>query len=148
MLGLFDFLHRKPAKRTAKQKTGDEGERAAAGFLKKRGYRILARNVRYPQGEVDLVALERRAGTLCFVEVRSRALEEGEVSRIALEETVTPAKRRKVIRAAHCFMKQHAGSDLTIRFDVVVVRFDGGDRRRPEVRHYPGAFDASGRTLA
>jgi putative endonuclease len=148
MLDLFGFLRRKAAKRTAKQETGDAGERAAARFLKKRGYRILARNVRYPQGEVDLVALEKRAGTLCFVEVRSRALEEGEVPRIALEETVTPAKRRKVIRAAHCFMKQHAGSDPTVRFDVVTVRFTGEDRRRPDVRHYPGAFDATGRTLA
>jgi putative endonuclease len=145
MLGFFDFLHHKPAKRTAKQETGDAGERAAARFLRRSGYRILARNVRYPQGEVDLVALEKRAGTLCFVEVRSRALEEGENPRIALEETVTVAKRRKVIRAAHCFMKQHAGSDPAVRFDVVVVRFDGEDRRRPEVRHYPGAFDATGK---
>jgi putative endonuclease len=148
MFDLFGFLHRKLPKRTAKQETGDAGERAAARFLRRCGYRILARNVRYPQGEVDLVALEKRAGTLCFVEVRSRALEDGENPRIAPEETITPAKRRKVIRAAHCFMKQHAGSDPTVRFDVVVVRFAGEDRRRPEVRHYPGAFDASGRTLA
>ena len=148
MFDLFGFLRRSGSRKTPRQKTGDEGERAAARFLRRHGFRILARNVRYPQGEVDLVALEKRAGTLCFVEVRSRALEEGENPRIALEETVTVAKRRKVIRAAHCFMKQHAGSDLTIRFDVVVVRFAGEDRRRPEVRHYPGAFDASGRTLA
>ena len=148
MFDLFGFLRRSGSRKTPRQKTGDEGERAAARFLRRHGFRILARNVRYPQGEVDLVALEKRAGTLCFVEVRSRALAEGELERIALEETVTVAKRRKVIRAAHCFMKQHAGSDLTIRFDVVVVRFAGEDRRRPEVRHYPGAFDASGRTLA
>jgi len=148
MFDLFGFLRRSGSRKTPRQKTGDEGERAAARFLRRHGFRILARNVRYPQGEVDLVALEKRARTLCFVEVRSRALAEGELERIALEETVTVAKRRKVIRAAHCFMKQHAGSDLTIRFDVVVVRFAGEDRRRPEVRHYPGAFDASGRTLA
>jgi hypothetical protein len=37
--------------------------------------------------------------------------------------------------------------DRVLRFDVVAVRFAGDDHKRPDVRHYPGAFDARGRLL-
>ena len=127
--------------------TGEAGERAAARFLRKAGYRIVARNVRYPQGEVDLVALERRSGTLCFVEVRSRAVTDGRPPPVTPEESVTLSKRRRVIRAARRFALERKIRDRVIRFDVVAVRFAGDDRKRPDVRHYPGAFDARGRLL-
>ena len=45
MAAIFDFLRRRPSKRTDRQKTGDAGERAAERFLKRHGYRIVARNV-------------------------------------------------------------------------------------------------------
>ena len=50
---------------------GRRGERAAAWFLRLRGYRILGRNLRFPHGEIDIVA--RRGGIVAFVEVRTRA---------------------------------------------------------------------------
>ena len=136
------------ARRTARQETGAAGERAAERFLRKNGYRILARNVSYRQGEVDLVALEKASGTVCFVEVRSRALEDGLEPAITPEETVTPAKRRRVIRAALVFLKERGVSaDRAVRFDVIAVRFAGDDRRRPDVRHLPGAFDSTGQAI-
>jgi putative endonuclease len=148
MLGLFDFLRRPAAKRTAKQKTGDAGERAAERFLRKAGYRIVARNVTYPQGEVDLVALERTGGALCFVEVRSRTeAGGGRPAPVSPEESVTLAKRRRVLRAARRFIAKRKIRDRAIRFDVVTVRFAGEEAERPEIRHYPGAFDAKGRLL-
>ena len=45
MLGLFDFLRRKIRKRTPRRETGDAAEQAAARFLRKQGFRIVARNV-------------------------------------------------------------------------------------------------------
>ncbi len=147
MLGLFDFLRRPAAKRTARQKTGDAGERAAERFLRKAGYRIVARNVSYPQGEVDLVAVEKSSGTLCFVEVRSRTAEGGHRPQVSPEESITPAKRRRVIRAARRFALERKAADRTLRFDVVAVRFADADPKRPDVRHYPGAFDGRGRLL-
>ena len=145
MRGIFDFLRRKRPRRTARQEAGEAGERAAERFLRKRGYRIVARNVLYAEGEVDLVALERGTGALCFVEVRSRAVAEGKDPPVAPEETVTPAKRRRVIRAAHRFVHERRCGERVIRFDVIAVRFADEDRRRPDIRHYPGAFDAMGR---
>ncbi len=148
MLGIFDFLRRGRPKRTARQETGREGERAAEKYLKKHGYRIVARNVTYPEGEVDLVSLERKSGAVCFVEVRSRAVAVGRAPRISPEESVTRAKRRRIVYAAHKFLsRRRAAAERIIRFDVVAVRFAGDDRRQPDVRHYPGAFDAKGRLL-
>ena len=145
MLGLFDFFLRRDApKRTPRQETGREGERAAARFLKKHGYRILARNVTYRQGEVDLVVQEKRSGAVCFVEVRSRATEAGQTPEISPEETVTPAKRRRIVSAAKKFLADRRAAEVLARFDVVAIRFTGDDRKHPDVRHYPGAFDAAG----
>ena len=145
MLGLFDFLRRPPARRTARQETGRAGEQAAERFLRKAGYRIVARNVTYPQGEIDLVALEKATGVLCFVEVRSRTVSEGERPQVTPEESVTTAKRWRVIRAARRFVAERRAGDLVLRFDVVAVRFAGDDHRQPDIRHYPGAFDGRGR---
>jgi putative endonuclease len=152
MLGLFDILRRSaaaPDRRTARQKTGQAGERAAERFLRKAGHRILARNVTYPEGEVDLVTVEKATGALCFIEVRSRT---GSGSgdpglRVTPEQSVTPEKRRKVIRAARQFVAQRHLGDRVMRFDVVTVRFAAADRGTPDIRHYPGAFDGRGRLL-
>ena len=147
MLGLFDFLRRKIRKRTPRRETGDAAEQEAERFLRKHGFRIVARNVTYPQGEVDLVAVEKRSGALCFVEVRSRTLTSGKSPEISPEETVTPAKRRRIIRAALRFVRERRAADRVLRFDVIAVRFAGEDRKSPDIRHYPGAFDARGRVL-
>jgi len=149
MAGLFGFLWRrrdgKP--KTERQQTGRRGERAAERFLAKHGYRVLARNVTYRQGEVDLVAQERATGTVCFVEVRSRRLADGQDARVEPEATVTLRKRRRVASAARKFLADRRATDRAVRFDVVTVRFDADGRGRPDVRHYPGAFDVHGRLL-
>lgn len=114
MVAIFGFLRRKAPKRTERQKTGQAGERVAERFLKKHGYRILARNVTYRQGEVDLVAQDKRAGTLCFVEVRSRTLAGGTEPDISPEATVTLAKRRRVISAARTFLTQRRATERPV----------------------------------
>src|SRR5690606_2608835 len=54
----------------AKDDTGRAGEERAARHLVARGYEILDRNWRCPQGELDIVA--ERGGMLCFIEVKTR----------------------------------------------------------------------------
>ena len=49
---------------------GPLGERRAAWFYRLRGYTIVARNVRFRRGEIDLIV--RRGRTLAFVEVKTR----------------------------------------------------------------------------
>ena len=57
-------------KDTKKIITGKEGEKIAAAFLKKNGYRIIEINFRCPIGEIDIVAKEK--DDLVFVEVKTR----------------------------------------------------------------------------
>jgi len=150
MAGLFAFLRRNrdDAAKTKHKRTGRRGERAAERYLKRHGYRILARNVTYRQGEVDLVAREKATGTVCFVEVRSRRLADGDDPVIEPEETVTLRKRRRVASAARKFLSDRRAANRPVRFDVIAVRFADDGRGRPDVRHYAGAFDARGHLLS
>jgi putative endonuclease len=117
------------ARRTERQRVGDEGERAAALFLEGLGYRIVARNHRTRRGEVDLIV--ELGDTLAFVEVRTRADDRFG----APEETVDGRKQARLVAAARDFLLGWRGPERAIRFDVVAVT--GG-----RLRHLPGAFDA------
>lgn len=51
---------------------GRAGENAVADYLKSKGYRILDRNWRIKEGEIDLIALSPE-NTIAFVEVKTRS---------------------------------------------------------------------------
>ena len=112
---------------------GPAGERLAARFLRKQlGYRILRRNCRSKLGEIDLIA--RDGNEVVFVEVKTRSSRTwGDP-----EAAVTPAKRRKLCRAAAAFAAQNHLRERPLRFDVVAVLLEEG--REPELRHYKDAF--------
>lgn len=109
---------------------GKKGENAAAKYLKKAGYKIIARNYKTPFCEVDIIA--KCGDVFVFCEVKSRNFDLfGEP-----KEAVGPQKRRLYVKAAQYFtvgIKEPA----TIRFDVAEVR--GG-----KVNHIPNAFSADG----
>jgi putative endonuclease len=116
---------------------GRAAEAGAAAWLEAQGYRVIDRNHRTPQGEVDLVCEEGDA--LCFVEVRSRATElHGTPA-----ESIDRAKARKVVRAAEDWALRHEALDRLIRFDVVsVLQGEGG----PTFELIRAAFDSDGDT--
>ena len=116
-----------------KDRLGKAGERAAAKFLKRQGYRILHRNVKSTYGELDIVALE--GGDLVFVEVKTRTDEEMG----APEEAITRSKRAHIIRSALAYVQSRKAEDMPMRFDVVGVEFDG--KGRPECSLIRAAFD-------
>lgn len=106
--------------RTPRQQAGDAAEAAAAAHLEARGLRVVARQVRFREGELDLVC---RAGeTLVFVEVRLRS----DARYGSGAASVTAAKQQRVVRAAQHYLLGHFGSRLpACRFDVVSVGADG-----------------------
>ncbi len=110
---------------------GAQGERLAAKFLRKLGYRIIRRNCRTRFGEVDIIA--RDGDEVVFVEVRSRSSGTWEM----IEKSVTPRKQQRIFRAAATFASR-TRSTRPLRFDVIAVRLapDG----EPEFRHYKDAF--------
>jgi putative endonuclease len=118
----------------ARPVTGRRAEELAAAALERLGFRILARNWRRPEGELDLIADDQ--GTCVFVEVRSRTgLEQGDPL-----ESITPRKRARVIRAARLFLDSEPVPATGYRFDVVGVTFFD-DAREPALTHIPNAFE-------
>jgi putative endonuclease len=117
---------------------GTRSERAAAHFLRRQGWHVLARNWSCPLGELDLVAADGR--TVVFVEVRST---EGEdAGRPAA--SVDDAKQARLTRVALEYLRLHGLLGHPARFDVLALRWPPG-RRQPEVVHYRQAFEAVGR---
>jgi putative endonuclease len=110
---------------------GTAAEDQAAEFLKQRGYRILARNVAYKVGEVDIVAED--GDTLVFVEVRSRT----DPDQVHPAATVTKKKQRQIVRTAMAYCQHHQIRDTMIRFDVVAVLGPEGG-----IELYQNAFEA------
>lgn len=111
---------------------GRRGEEAAARFLERRGYDIVARNWTCPFGEVDIVA--RDAATLVFTEVKTRSnCEKG-----LPEDAVGPEKRRKYEKLAAAFLQDYDAVDLRVRFDVVALLIIAPDRAL--IRHHIDAF--------
>jgi len=115
--------------------TGRRAEELAAAHLADAGLRIVVRNWRRPEGELDIVADDR--GTCVFVEVRSRT---GDEQGHALE-AITPHKQARVIRAARLYLDAEAPAASGYRFDVVAVTFDPDGRLAPVVVHVPNAFE-------
>ena len=101
--------------------TTDKGKHAegrAAAHLESLGYVIVERNARTAGGEIDIVA--REGDELVFVEVRSRA----DDSTGGAEDTVGPAKRRRVARAAAAYLVERNPHRATCRFDVIAITGD------------------------
>src|SRR5438132_1606942 len=117
---------------------GNRSERAAEKFLRRLGYRIVARNYTCPHGELDLVALD--GPCLVFDEVRSTG--GGDTARPAA--SVDAAKQRRLTTLALHFLQQRRLLDRPARFDVLAVSWPEG-RRRPVIDHYVSAFEAVGR---
>ena len=110
----------RPAARTPKQRAGDAAEDAAARHLAAAGCRILERNARYRDGEVDLIARER--DLLVFVEVRMRASARFGGAAVS----VNSLKQKRITRAAqHWLFSRYGERWPACRFDVVTVDGSG-----------------------
>lgn len=112
-----------------KQETGKRGEQIACKALEKKGYRILEKNYRCGHGEIDLVARQR--DYIVFIEVRSKT---GSAFGTP-EESVTEAKKKKLIATALDYLSSHRGLPENWRIDFVAVELDpaGGTPKRVEI---------------
>ena len=111
---------------------GRDAERMAERFLERQGLELLERNYCCRWGELDLVMRDREM--LVVVEVRSRAAG----GLCSAEETVSAAKRRRIILATRHFLARHPRlASSAIRFDLVAIS-PGGDN---ELRWIEAAFD-------
>jgi len=127
------------AERFRRPTLGEQGERHAARFLRrKRRYRIVATRRRFRYGEIDIVAVDR--DTVIFVEVKTRRSETGPRPALAVDDL----RRRRMSRAAIAFLKSNGLLAYPARFDIVEVVWPAG-QRRPQIEHHQNAFPAEGR---
>jgi putative endonuclease len=101
-----------------RKELGDVGEKLARNFLKKKGYKIRENNFRCREGEIDIIA--QKKGCLVFVEVRTRT---GSCFG-SPEESVTSAKKEKLIASALAYLNSHKDLPESWRIDFVAVELD------------------------
>lgn len=112
-----------------RRQIGTAYERRAEEFLCKEGMRILEKNYRCRQGEIDLIGAQ--GDCLVFVEVKYRSTKQAGFP----EEAVGIMKQKRICRVAEFYLYTHPqyGNDR-IRYDVVAI--EGED-----IRWYRSAFE-------
>ena len=112
---------------------GKKGEDFACKFLKKDKYKILEKNFNCKQGEIDIIA-EDRKGVLCFVEVKARSRDDYGLP----VEAVTHHKQKRLLATAFIYLENKKIKSQDMRFDIVSVDLNSG-----ESTILKNAFDAN-----
>jgi putative endonuclease len=114
-------------------RTGRRGEEEAYFHLREIGYVIIARNYRSPRSrsELDLVGWD--AGTLCFIEVKTRTTRAVQPA----EAAVDAEKQRDLAHIAREFLRKVDGHPA-YRFDIVSVYLEAG--QPSEIMLFRNAF--------
>src|SRR4029077_7579275 len=110
---------------------GRAAEEAAAKLLERSGLRIVARNVKLRNGEIDLVCRDGEVWVFVEGKCRQERWDDGPGA------AVSWFKRRRLVRLAQGYLKWMRIAEAHCRFDIVAVtpRGDG----RFEIRHIPAA---------
>ncbi len=108
----------------SRQNIGQSGEDIAESYLKRRGLRIIGRNIKRAGVEADILA--RDGKTMVVVEVKTKTSHDFGLP----QEMVGPRKQRQLRRFARSLLAEHGL--IAIRVDVVAVTMGGGE---PEVEH-------------
>jgi putative endonuclease len=114
---------------------GRRGERHAAAWLRRRGYRILERNRVMGRGEADLIALAPDGLTIVIVEVKTRSSEAPPP-----EQQLNERKRFHMIRLAARLQRSARYRARPIRLDAIAIVWP--ESQTPQVRHYPAVFES------
>ncbi len=121
------------------KRIGDYGEEYAAKYLAKHGYRIVHRNYRCKNSEIDIIAYD--GDCLCFVEVKTRNRQDYGLAC----EAVDYRKQKKIISGALFYITVN-NINAPVRFDVVEVYLNGSHLLASKrINIIKNAFDASGR---
>jgi putative endonuclease len=103
---------------------GHAAEGAAAAFVSRRGWTVLARNHRTPAGELDLVCAD--GSVVVVVEVKARS---GDLFGGALE-SIGPRKQRRLRASAAWWMASYGWAGHSLRFDAIEVSLDAEGQPR------------------
>ncbi len=118
---------------SARQSLGRLGEDLAARYLVEHGFTILARNLRTPYGEIDL--LVRQDTLTVFVEVKTRRTPTFGPPEIS----VTPRKQAHILASAQYYIQEHPELDGDWRIDVLAIQRIKKDAPS-QITHFENAF--------
>lgn len=120
----------------SRQELGRWGEAHAANYLQQQGYTVIARNVRTPYGEIDLIVQQVSEGETIavFVEVKTRTSKTFGYP----EEAITPRKRLNLVSAAQHYLQEHPDMDMNWRIDVIAI--ERYPERSPIINHFENAL--------
>lgn len=107
---------------------GRWGEKYCERYLKRKGFKFIARNFLCKTGELDLVMWDN--GVVVFVEVKTRSNEEFATAESAINYT----KQKKLIRAARFFAAKYCLQDKPMRFDAAAVIL--GKSGKTQIRYH------------
>jgi putative endonuclease len=100
-----------------KRKQGKQWEEVAEHYLTEKGYEIIERNFQKRCGEIDLIASDKKNNEIVFVEVKAR-----KSSRFGYpEESVTPAKVKKIAATAYHWLAKNNMLDRLWRIDIIAL---------------------------
>ncbi len=125
---------------TTSSKVGEFGEKAAADFLKRNGFRLVVSNFKAPigrnrkgvqvSGEIDLIAIDKE--TLCFIEVKTRSSDEFASPLTAIDIR----KQRQITRTSRIYRKIFNIRDQKIRFDAITIILN--NNKAPKIEIFKG----------
>ena len=114
-----------------KRRFGIIGEKIAQGYLKNKGYDVIATNFYTKRGEIDIVA--KKENYIIFVEVKTRNnLEYGSPA-----SSINEIKKKHIKSAAKIFIYQNNLQKYNIRFDVIEIIIKNG---KCKINHIKGTI--------
>ncbi len=119
----------------SKDQLGRAGEEEAVFFLEERGFRVIAKNFRIENTEIDIVAQDGR--TLVIAEVKTRRT--GDFG--APSEAIKRPKMQRLVRAADLFAKRRRLRGVPIRFDIIDIVWP--ENEPPRIKHIADAFQVN-----
>ncbi len=125
----------------SKKDVGIFGEDACAKYIKKKGYKILARNSRLGKLETDIIATNKTH--ILFIEVKTRRADKNNINRPA--DAVNSSKKDNLLKFAYYYIKtlskKHASKQPRMDVcEVIVEASDNGSLKVCDINHIENAF--------
>ncbi len=121
------------------QKIGAIGENIAADYLKKKGYKILARNFKTKWGELDIVAQKNKI--IIFVEVKTLKFNPSKKSEFQPEDEITFHKARQLRKMAQIYLSANKlPLDISQQIDIIAIEINPNSQK-PIIRHTENAIE-------
>jgi len=121
----------------SRKKVGDFGEDIAAGYLKRKGCKILTRNFKKKWGEIDIVA--KNKAKIIFCEVKT--LRQAQGKPFAPEDEIDWKKKKQVLKMAQIYLSENKiPLENPWQIDIIGIEISP-DFKRAKIRHYKNAIE-------